>query len=96
MEPPLFLGKRELFYLHAISLEQFGGSAGIRDEGMIESALGAAQNTFFYADGSRYEIAASYAYHLAEAQAFLDGNKRTAISAALAFLKINGIPAHPK
>ena len=89
MEEPSFVTYEELQILHAKSLKKYGGSEGIRDQGLIESALGAAQNTFFYAQGDLFDIAASYAFHIAQAQAFLDGNKRTAISAALTFLKMN-------
>jgi len=58
---------------------------------MVESALGAAQNTFWLGRGDLYEIAAAYAFHIAEAQAFLDGNKRTASAAAISFLTLNGV-----
>jgi len=82
-------------YLHAESLARFGGAAGIREPGMIESALGSAQNAFWYGQGNLFDVAAAYAFHIAESQAFLDGNKRTAASAAIAFLRVNGI-AFPK
>ncbi len=48
-------------------------------------------NTYVYANGDLYDIAATYGFHIAQAQAFLDGNKRTAVSAALTFLQINGL-----
>ena len=76
--------------IHARSLAEHGGSDGVRDPGLIESALGSAMNTFFYGAGDVFDVAASYAFHLAEAQAFLDGNKRTAVGAALVFLARNG------
>jgi death-on-curing protein len=85
-----FLDLDEVFELHARSLREHGGSAGVRDQGLIESALGSARNTFHYADGDAFDIAAAYAFHLAEAQALLDGNKRTGIAAALYFLARNG------
>jgi death-on-curing protein len=56
---------------------------------MVESALGAAINTALCGNGDVFDVAAAYAFHIAEAQAFLDGNKRTAIAAALAFLALN-------
>ena len=87
-----FLSWEIVEQLHADSLAQFGGAAGLRDRGLVESALGAAQNTFLYGGGDIYEIAAAYAFHIAEAQAFLDGNKRTAVAAALTFLRGNGGP----
>jgi death-on-curing protein len=57
----------------------------------MESAVFQPQNIYFYAAGDLHEIAAGYAYHIAEAQAFLDGNKRTAIGAAVVFLESNGV-----
>lgn len=67
----------------------------MRDPGAVESALASAQNTWFYAGGDLFDIAATYAFHLAESQAFLDGNKRTAVVSALTFLKLNGAYAPP-
>jgi death-on-curing protein len=78
-----------------MSLQRFGGGEGVRDHHLIESALGAAMNTCYYGNGDLFDIAASYAYHLAQAQAFLDGNKRTAVVTALVFLEINGIMNTP-
>jgi death-on-curing protein len=65
--------------------------SGVRDDGMVDSAIGAAENTWFYGGGDLFEIAAAYAYHISQAQAFFDGNKRTAVATAFAFLEINGI-----
>jgi len=58
---------------------------------MVESALASARNTYLYGHGDVFDIAASYAFHIAEAQAYLDGNKRTAVAAALTFLKGNDV-----
>ena len=79
--------------LHEASLRSFGGSEGIRDPGALEAAVFQPQNVYFYARGDFYDIAAAYAFHIAESQAFIDGNKRTAISGALVLLVVNGIPA---
>ena len=57
----------------------------------MESAIYHPQNVFLYAGGDLFDIAAAYAYHIAEAQAFLDGNKRAAVGAALVFLEGNGV-----
>jgi death-on-curing protein len=84
-----FLERAELDELHRDSLRAYGGSEGVRDDGMVESALGAAINTALYGNGDVFAVAAAYAFHIAEAQAFLDGNKRTAIASALAFLALN-------
>jgi death-on-curing protein len=77
--------------LHADSLALFGGSEGVRDRGLVESAIASARNTYLYGHGDLFDIAATYAFHLAEAQAYLDGNKRTAVAAALTFLQGNGV-----
>lgn len=90
MGDPAFLDQDIVMDIHHESLARHGGLDGLRDEGAFLSALAAAQNTFFYAGGDLHDVAASYAYHLAESQAFLDGNKRTAVGAAMVFLLING------
>ncbi len=84
-----FLELSEVEELHAESLRVYGGSAGTRDAGLVESALAAATNTALYTEADVFDVAAVYAFHLAEAQGFIDGNKRTAIGAALAFLVLN-------
>lgn len=89
---PKFIALETVLDLHEEGIRRFGGSAGIRDHGLIESALGAAQNVFYYGNADLFEIAGAYAYHLAQAQAFLDGNKRVAVAAALVFLAANGCP----
>lgn len=53
--------------------------------------MASARNTYWYGHGDLYDVAAAYAYHIAEAQAYLDGNKRTAILSAVVFLGVNGI-----
>jgi death-on-curing protein len=88
---PEFLTREIVEQLHADSLALFGGSDGVRDFGLIESALASARNTYLYGYGDLFEIAASYAFHISEAQAFLDGNKRTAVAAALTFLRGNDV-----
>lgn len=95
-EAPVFLERAQVDAAHNLSLATFGGLAGVRDEGGLESAIGAPQNVFYYESGDLFEVAAAYAFHIAEAQAYLDGNKRTAIACALAFFRRNGEPAKPK
>jgi len=90
-DEPKFLTHAEVLYLHDESLRRYGGSAGIREPGLVESALGTAQNAFWYGNGGLYEIAAAYAFHIAQSQAFVDGNKRAAAASAISFLKRNGI-----
>ena len=72
-------------------IRAYGGSRGIRDLGLIESAVAQGQNVYHYGHADLFGIAAAYAFHLAENQAFIDGNKRTGAAAALSFLYINGI-----
>jgi len=92
VEQPEFLTREIIDQLHADSLFKFGGSAGVRDEGMVQSAIGAAETSWFYGSGDLFEVASSYAFHIAQAQAFIDGNKRTAVAACITFLDGNGIP----
>jgi death on curing protein len=80
---PKFLTLGEVEELHSVSLAEHGGMAGTRDSGLV-------QNTWWYGHGDLFDVAAAYAYHLAESQAFFDGNKRTAILAAIVFLAGNG------
>jgi death on curing protein len=89
---PLFLSVDEVLDLHADQLRLFGGSDGVRDEGALHSAVATPAATF---DGAflhedLFHMAAAYAFHIAENQPFIDGNKRTALNAALVFLDING------
>ena len=87
LDEPKFLTLAEVLYLHDESLARYGGSAGVRELELIESALGSAQNTFWHGQGGLFEIAAAYAFHIAESQSFIDGNKRTAVVAAILFLR---------
>lgn len=67
----------------------------MRDAGAVESALSSGKNAYYYGDGDVYDVAAAYAFHVAEAQAFLDGNKRTAAACALTFLVGCGVSVPP-
>jgi len=83
---PRFLSLETVLWLHRESLREHGGLHGIRDAGAVEAALGAAKNAYFYGGGDLFDVAAAYAFHFAESQAFLDGNKRTAVACALTFI----------
>ncbi|HTO03425.1 MAG TPA: type II toxin-antitoxin system death-on-curing family toxin [Opitutus sp.] len=85
-EQPLFLSLETVHWLHQESLRQHGGLDGVRDAAAMEAALGAAQDSCYYGGGDQFDIAAAYAFHLAQSQAFLDGNKRTAIACALTLI----------
>jgi len=91
MNEPVFITREWVDVLHRLSLETHGGQDGIRNESGLESALALPMTMFFYDQGDLFDLAAAYAYHLAENQPFIDGNKRTAITTALAFLEFNGV-----
>ena len=91
MSDPRFLSLRDVDELHDRALAAYGGSPGIRDEGLLASAANQPQNDYFYGDADLCGIAAAYCFHIAEAQAYLDGNKRAAVAAALTFLAGNGV-----
>jgi len=90
---PGFLTREAVDAIHEDQIVSFGGLHGVRDENALESAIAAAQNVYHYGNGDVYEIAAAYAFHLAESQAYFDGNKRTGVEAALVFLEGCGIDA---
>ena len=95
MSEPRFLSAAFVEALHQGSIARFGGTLGLRDRASLEAAVGQPLNTFYYGGGELFDIAAAYAFHIAEAQAFLDGNKRTAVAAALSFLESNGVDTKP-
>jgi len=88
---PEFLTREIVDAIHENQIDSFGGLHGVRDENALESAIAAAQNVRHYGGGDPFEIAAAYAYHLAESQAYFDGNKRTGVQASLVFLEGCGI-----
>lgn len=85
-----WVDKQALLLLHDESLAEHGGAAGIRDEGLLESALGRPLNLDAYGAPDFADLAASYAIGLAKNHAFVDGNKRTAFLATGVFLHLNG------
>lgn len=91
MQTPEFLEIADILNIHQILIEQFGGMSGVRDEGLLESALSQPKATFFseLLHPKIHEQAAAYLYHLAKNHPFLDGNKRTAYGAMEAFLRLN-------
>ncbi|MEK7413019.1 MAG: type II toxin-antitoxin system death-on-curing family toxin [Planctomycetota bacterium] len=77
--------------LHEQSLAQFGGTAGIRDEGLLDSALARPHHRFAYGKPVLSELAASYAFGLVKNHPCIDGNKRTGFIVAVVFLELNGL-----
>lgn len=92
MIEPKFLTVDEVLLIHNEQIDAFGGLDGIRDAGLLESAVMMPQASFGgeYLHANLFEMAAGYAFHIAENQPFLDGNKRTALGAAMVFLEDNG------
>ena len=90
---PLFLGLEEVLEIHHDQITRYGGTEGIRDLGLLQSALSMPQagagNQYFHAD--LFEMAAAYLFHIVRSDPFVDGNKRTGVTAALVFLEMNGI-----
>jgi len=89
---PEFLDLEDVLLIHEEQLYKYGGSAGLRDQGLLESALGIPRATFGgqFVHEDLFAMAAAYAFHIAENQAFVDGNKRTGVLAAVVFLELNG------
>lgn len=93
---PRWPEKRALIFLHEESLTQFGGSSGIRDEGLLESALARPVNRHGHESCDDLAVlAADYGYGLARNHVFVDGNKRVALLAMGVFLSINGRALRP-
>jgi death-on-curing protein len=89
---PTFLTFDEVLALHADQIRRYGGEPGLRDTGLLSSALATPQATFDgkFLHATLFEMAAATLYHLCQNHPFLDGNKRTALAASLAFLWLNG------
>jgi death on curing protein len=91
VEEPLWLSRPTVEALHAAQIREHGGQPGIRDQGLLESALARPVNVWGYDAGvDLASLAAEYGYGLAKNHAFLDGNKRIAFVAANVFLLLNG------
>lgn len=88
-----WIDKEETLAIHLQQLADHGGSDGIRDEGLLESAFARPQNLLAYSDEtpSLARLAASYAFGLARNHPFIDGNKRTALVVSFTFLLLNGL-----
>ena len=91
MKQPIWLNRADAFAIHEMMLAQYGGPAGVRDEGVLESALFKPQHLFAYGSPTLAVMAASYAAVIILNHPFLDGNKRTGFMLAATFLEINGM-----
>ena len=93
MTEPIWMDMVDAVIFHDMELAAHGGSTGIRDAGMLESALMRPRNLWAYAETSPSltRLAAAYAFGISSNHPFVDGNKRTALVVSFAFLDINGI-----
>lgn len=93
MDDPIWISKHLALAIHSRQLAEHGGADGVRDHGLLESALGRPRNHFAYEDPTPTlpALAASYAFGIARNHAFVDGNKRTAAVVCETFLALNGL-----
>jgi death-on-curing protein len=91
MKEPVWLQKNVIIALHEMLLVEHGGAPGMRDEGLLESALGRPINQFYYGHSTTiFELATTYAVGIIQNHPFVDGNKRIAFVSAKTFLARNG------
>jgi death on curing protein len=92
VDEPIWIDKPEVLVAHSRQLAEHGGSDGLRDETLLDSALSKPRNVFAYGSSVTLpRLAASYAFRLARNHAFIDGNKRTALVVSEGFLRLNGL-----
>lgn len=91
MSEPVWLSVELVIAIHEEQLRAYGGPAGIRDQGMLESALARAPNKRAYGEHDLAALAAAYAYGIAKNHPFVDGNKRAALLSMVTFLGLNDI-----
>lgn len=91
MIEPCWLDLSIVIDVHAEQLALFGGPDGVRDLGLLESALARPINKFAYGESSLAALAAAYAFGIARNHPFIDGNKRAAFASIIVFLGLNGI-----
>lgn len=93
MTEPRFLSVEDVTDIHADQIERYGGTLGVRDVELLQSAIGMPEagfgNQHLHAD--IFEMAAAYLYHIVQNHPFIDGNKRTGTMASFVFLKLNGL-----
>ena len=97
MDSPVFLTLEQVLFIHNEQIKRLGGSAGIRDMGLLQSALAMPEAGFGgqFLHQDLFEMAAAYLFHLALNHPFIDGNKRVAAMAADVFLELNGFSLPP-
>lgn len=95
MTEPRWISKALAVEVHAAQLILFGGPEGLRDEGLLESALSRPKNKWAYGVQDMADLAAAYAFGLSRNHAFVDGNKRASFACMMLFLRLNGVPFRP-
>lgn len=95
MSEPKWFTYEQAIAAHSLQLRRYGGAPGLRDEGALRSALERPVNKWHYESADLPELAAAYAFGLAKNHAFVDGNKRIAFIAIVAFPRKNGIAFRP-
>lgn len=90
MKRPAWVSSETMLLLHEQLLAAFGGASGVRDQGLLDSALARPQHRLAYVKPTLYELAASYAFGIVKNHPFVDANKRTAFTIAVLFLELNG------
>lgn len=93
MKEIIFLTLAEVIDVHADQIKRYGGDPGIRDIGLLSSAIAMPYASFseVFLHSDIYEMAAAYTFHISQNHPFIDGNKRTALASALVFLELNDI-----
>jgi death on curing protein len=94
MKEPVWIRTIEALAFHSQQIALFGGSDGVRDAGLLDSALARPRNLFAYSEGpvTMADMAAAYAFGISSNHPFVDGNKRTAMQVSFVFLEFNGFP----
>jgi death-on-curing protein len=88
---PIWVDASIVLAVNDAQLSEHGGASGVRDSGLLESALARPRNRYAYGKASLHALAASYAHGIAKNHPFLDGNKRTSLVVCELFLNLNGI-----
>jgi death-on-curing protein len=92
---PRWLTYDQVIAIHSRQLRRFGGAPGLRDDGLLHSAIERPVNKWHYEQAELSELAAAYAFGLAKSRAFVDGNKRIAFMSMVVFLRKNGVRYAP-
>lgn len=95
MTAPIWVPLPVVVIIHDRQIARHGGASGMRDKTLLEAACARPQNQAGYGDPTIPDLAAAYAYGIAKAHAFVDGNKRTAFVTAFTFLRLNGFAFRP-